>query len=130
VLGSLVCRVCRKMSQLSDWNVVHREPLVFWEDTQQPVEREGANAGQHTPTLFLLPPSHHCLNGEVYRGNRHYNHFNVCEHEGLGANRTTLVATYAVPLVLYKNDLKYKHSGACTRAGAFGKLVGIFFLVR
>ncbi len=38
--------------------------------------REGANAGQHTPTLSL-PPSHHCLDGEVYRGNRHYN---VCEH--------------------------------------------------
>jgi hypothetical protein len=31
--------------------------------------REGANAGQHTPTLSL-PPSHHCLDGEVYRGNR------------------------------------------------------------
>ncbi len=25
--------------------------------------REGANAGQHTPTLSL-PPSHHCLDGE------------------------------------------------------------------
>jgi hypothetical protein len=38
--------------------------------------REGANAGQHTPTLSL-PPSHHCLDGEVYRGNRHYS---VCVH--------------------------------------------------
>jgi hypothetical protein len=36
------------------------------------------HAGQDTPTLSL-PPSHHCLNGEVYRGNRHYN---VCEHGG------------------------------------------------
>jgi hypothetical protein len=27
---------------------------------------EGTNAGQHTPTLSL-PPSHHCLNGEVPR---------------------------------------------------------------
>jgi hypothetical protein len=43
---------------------------------------EGANAGQHTPTLSL-PPSHHCLNGEVYRGNRHY----VCEHVGLDTNQ-------------------------------------------
>ncbi len=34
--------------------------------------REGANAGQHTPKLSP-PPSHHCLDGEVYRGNRHYN---------------------------------------------------------
>jgi hypothetical protein len=42
--------------------------------------REGANAGQHTPTgTPSLPPSHHCLDGEVYRGNRHYN---VCEHVG------------------------------------------------
>jgi hypothetical protein len=32
--------------------------------------REGANAGQHTPTLSL-PPSHHCLDGEVYRGCTH-----------------------------------------------------------
>ncbi len=39
---------------------------MFCEDTRQPVER-AANAGQHTPTLSL-PPSHHCLNGEVYRG--------------------------------------------------------------
>jgi hypothetical protein len=29
--------------------------------------REGANAGQHTPTLSLLPPSHHCLDGEYVR---------------------------------------------------------------
>jgi hypothetical protein len=46
--------------------------------------REGANAGQHTPT-FSLPPSHHCLDGEVYRGNRHYN---VCEHVGLDTNQS------------------------------------------
>ncbi len=45
--------------------------------------RERANAGQHTPTLSL-PPSHHCFNGEVYRGNRHYN---VCEHVGLDTNQ-------------------------------------------
>ncbi len=46
--------------------------------------REGANAGQHTPTLSL-PPSHHCLDGEVYRGTRHYN---VCEHVGLDTNQS------------------------------------------
>jgi hypothetical protein len=46
--------------------------------------REGANAWQHTPTLSL-PPSHHCLDGEVYRGNRHYY---VCEHVGLDTNQT------------------------------------------
>jgi hypothetical protein len=46
--------------------------------------REGANAGRHTPTLSL-PPSHHCLDGEVYRGNRHYN---VCEHLGLDTNQS------------------------------------------
>jgi hypothetical protein len=46
--------------------------------------RAGANAGQHTPTRSL-PPSHHCLNDEVYRGNRHYN---VCEHVGLDPNQT------------------------------------------
>jgi hypothetical protein len=33
-----------------------------------------------THVLLSLPPSHHCLTGEVYRGNRHYN---VCEHVGL-----------------------------------------------
>jgi hypothetical protein len=32
--------------------------------------REGANAGQHTPSLSL-PPSHHRRNGEVYCRNRH-----------------------------------------------------------
>jgi hypothetical protein len=37
--------------------------------------REGANAGQHTPTT-----SHHCRNDEVYRGNRHHN---VCELAGV-----------------------------------------------
>ena len=38
--------------------------------------REGANAEQHIPTLSV-PPLHHCLNGKVYRGNRHHN---VCKH--------------------------------------------------
>jgi hypothetical protein len=85
--------------------------------------REGANAGQHTPTLSL-PPSHHCLNGEVYRGNRHYN---VCEHVGLDTNQSLhhplswgdgplkypwVVRTYARTYV-------YKHSGAT------GKLAGV-----
>jgi hypothetical protein len=33
------------------------------------VFRDGATAGQHTPTTLSPPPSHHyCLNGEVYRG--------------------------------------------------------------
>jgi hypothetical protein len=32
-----------------------------------------------------LHSRNHCLNGEVYRGNRHYN---VCEHVGLDTNQS------------------------------------------
>ncbi len=32
-----------------------------------------------------LQISHHCLDGEVYCGNRHYN---VCEHVGLDTNQS------------------------------------------
>jgi hypothetical protein len=55
------------MSQLSDWKRALRTTCVLGGYGSQ--LRVGANAGQHTPTLSL-PPSHHCLNGEVYRGNR------------------------------------------------------------
>jgi hypothetical protein len=56
--------------------------------------REGANAGQHTPTPTLsLPPSHHCFNGEVYRGNRHYN---VCVHTFVHVRTMWYGTVYAV----------------------------------
>ncbi len=73
------------MSQLSDekGTHVHRKPRVFGRIHGSQL-RQGANAGQHTPTLSL-PPSHHCLKGEVYRGNRQYN---VCEHVGLDTNQS------------------------------------------
>ncbi len=71
-------RTCNVMSQLSDWKRAHMctENHVCFGRIHGSQLREGANAGQHTPTLSL-PRSHHCLDGEVYRGNRHYN---VCEH--------------------------------------------------
>jgi hypothetical protein len=61
------------MSQLSGWKRAHMgtENHVRFGRIHGSQLREGANAGQHTPTLSL-PPSHHCLNGEVYRGHRHY----------------------------------------------------------
>ncbi len=55
------------MSQLSDWNRAHmctERTTVCFGRIHGSQLREGANAGQHTPTLSL-PPSHHC---EVYRG--------------------------------------------------------------
>ncbi len=98
---------------------------------RQPVEREGANAGQHTTTLSL-PPSHHCLGLP--------RHYNVCEHVGLDANQRRALYTWymCIPQHLVKavyhgihmyhwyhtsgtnngtytctnylkNDLKYKH---------------------
>jgi hypothetical protein len=39
----------------------------------------------NTHVHLSLPPSHHCLDGEVYRGDRHYN---VCEHVGLDTNQS------------------------------------------
>ncbi len=74
------------MSQLSDWKRAHMctENHACFGRTHGSQLREGANAGQHTPTLSL-PPSHHCLDGEVYRGNRHYN---VCERVGLDTNQS------------------------------------------
>ena len=67
-------RTYNVMSQLSDWKRAHMctENHVCFGRVHGSQLREGANAGQHTPTL-PLPPSHHCLHGEVYRGNRHYN---------------------------------------------------------
>jgi hypothetical protein len=61
------------MSQLSDWKRAHMctENHICFGRIHGSQLREGANAGQHTPTLSQ-PPSHHCLNGEVYCGNRHY----------------------------------------------------------
>ncbi len=55
------------MSQLSDWKRAHMctENHVFFRRIHGSQLREGANAGQHTPTLSL-PPSHHCLDGEVH----------------------------------------------------------------
>ena len=79
-------RTYNVMSQLSDWKRAHMctENHVCFGRIHGSQLREGANAGQHTPTLSL-PPSHHCLDGEVYRGNRHYN---VCEHVGLDTNQS------------------------------------------
>ncbi len=79
-------RTYNVMSQLSDWKRAHMcaENHVCFGRIRDSQLREGANAGQHTPTLSL-PPSHHCLDGEVYRGNRHYN---VCEHVGLDTNQS------------------------------------------
>jgi hypothetical protein len=68
------------MSQLSDWKRAHictENHVCFWRRRGSQL-REGANAGQHTPTLSP-PPS------QVYRGNRHYN---VCEHVGLDTNQS------------------------------------------
>ncbi len=59
------------------------ENHVCFERTLGSQLREGANAGQHTPTLSLTP-SHHCLDGEVYRGNHQHK---VCEHVGLETNK-------------------------------------------
>jgi hypothetical protein len=71
---------------LSDWKRAHMctECHVCFGRIHGSQLRERANAGQHTPTLSL-PPSHHCLNGEVYRGNCHYK---VCEHVGLDTNQS------------------------------------------
>ncbi len=79
-------RTYNVMSQLSDWKRAHMctENHVCFGRIHGSQLREGANTGQHTPTLSL-PPSHHCLDGEVYRGNRHYN---VCEHVGLDTNQS------------------------------------------
>ncbi len=54
------------MSQLSDWKRAHMctENHVCFGRIHGSQLREGANAGPHTPTLSL-PPSHHCLDGEV-----------------------------------------------------------------
>jgi hypothetical protein len=67
-------RTFNVMSQRSDWKRAHMctENHVCFGRVHGSQLREGANAGQHTPTLSL-PPSHYCLDGEVYRGNRHYN---------------------------------------------------------
>ncbi len=69
-------RTCNVMSQLSDWKRAHMctENHVCFGRIHGSQLREGANAGQHTPTLSL-PPSHHCLDGEVqvyvlYHGTR------------------------------------------------------------
>ncbi len=58
------------MAHTSDWKRAHMCTVCFGRIHGSQL-REGAKAGQHTPTLSL-PPSHHCLNGEVYRGSRHY----------------------------------------------------------
>ncbi len=60
-------RTYNVMSQLSDWKRAHMctENHVCFGRIHGSQLREGANAGQHTPTLSL-PPSHHCLDGEVY----------------------------------------------------------------
>jgi hypothetical protein len=90
-------RTYNVVSQLSDWKRAHMctENHVCFGRIHGSQLREGANAGQHTPTLSL-PPSHHCLDGKVYHGNRHYNvpwyHWYTC----------TYVRTYVrtrVPLV-------------------------------
>ncbi len=67
------------MSQLSDWKRAHMctENHVCIGRIHGSQLREGANEGQHTPTLSLPR--------EVYRGNRHYN---VCEHVGLDTNQS------------------------------------------
>jgi hypothetical protein len=59
-------RTYNVMSQLSGWKRAHMctEDRVCFGTIHGSQLREGANAGQHTPTLSL-PPSHHCLNGEV-----------------------------------------------------------------
>jgi hypothetical protein len=71
------------MSQLSDWKRAHMctENHVCFGRIHGSQLREGANAGQHTPTLSL-PPSHHCLDGEVYLGNRHYHGTRVRTYHG------------------------------------------------
>jgi hypothetical protein len=55
-------RTYNVMSQLSDWKRAHMctENHVCFGRIHGSQLREGANAGQHTPTLSL-PPSHHCL---------------------------------------------------------------------
>jgi hypothetical protein len=47
-------------------------------------QRMQGNTRLHSRYLVLGTPSHHCLNGEVYRGNRHHN---VCVHVGLDTNQ-------------------------------------------
>jgi hypothetical protein len=89
--STYVVRTCVRlrtyvMSQLCDCKRAHMyvpTTTCVWEDTRQPVERR-SDAEQHRPTLSLHP-SHHCLNGEVLRRNRHHN---VCEHVGLDTNQS------------------------------------------
>jgi hypothetical protein len=97
-------RTYNVMSQLSDWKRAHMctENHVCFGRIHGSQLGKGANAGQHTPTLSL-PPSHHCLDGEVYRWNRLYNVWRACSpgHVGLDTNQshvtraciTTLSAT-------------------------------------
>ncbi len=80
------------MSQLPDWKghtcALRENHVCFGRiQTRQPVERGSeCSRATHTYTLASSPPSHHCLDGEVYRGNRHYN---VCEHHvGLDTNQS------------------------------------------
>jgi hypothetical protein len=84
--------------------------------------REGANAGQNTPTLSLsIPPSQHC---EVYRENRH---LSLWHHTMRWPQHVPTYVPWYVHVLQYKfylkNDLKYKHTGAT------GKLVGVVLLV-
>ncbi len=59
-------RTYNVMSQLSDWKRAHMctENHVCFGRIHGSQLREGANAGRHIPALSL-PPSHHCLDGEV-----------------------------------------------------------------
>ncbi len=112
-----------RLSQLSDWKRAHMctENHVCLGRIHGSQLREGANAGratprgQHAPTLSLhLPPSHHCLNGEVYRGNRHYNDVNEPQYHGIHVyGRVYVQIKHYV-----KNDLKYKHSVRCNADGS------------
>ncbi len=64
---------------------VHREPRVFWEDTRQPVEGGSECRATHLNSRYR--PHTTASNGEVYRGNRHYN---VCELAGLDTNQACI----------------------------------------
>jgi hypothetical protein len=98
------------VSQLSDWKRAHMctaNHLCFGRIYGSQL-REGANAGQHTPTLSL-PSSHHCLNGEVYRGNRHYN---VCEYQVIDhGTRVPWYYEYTCTMLAWKYTCTYH--GTC-----------------
>ncbi len=74
---------------------------MFWEDTRQPVEIGSECRATHTYTLSL-PPSHHCLDGEVYHG---YVLIMLCHNFLI---RTYYVRTYST-MVLEYHLVTYYH---------------------